>query len=67
LARDELYFEAVKKTPKQIFGRDAEKSHLIECATINDFMFRRGQEALENTALTSQKDFFYRLVRQRGK
>jgi hypothetical protein len=34
--------EAVEKVPKQILGRDAEKSDLIECATINDFMLRKG-------------------------
>ena len=33
--------EAVEKVPEQIFGRDAEKSDLIECATINDLMLAR--------------------------
>jgi len=30
--------EAVEKVPKQILGRNAGKSDLIECATINDLM-----------------------------
>jgi len=34
--------EAVEKVLKQIFGRDAEKSDLIECATINDLMLGKG-------------------------
>jgi len=54
--------EAVEKVPKQILGRDAEKSDLIECATINDLMLGKGQETPENIVLTHQKDFFYRLV-----
>jgi hypothetical protein len=33
-----LNIEAVRKVPKQILGRDAEKSDLVERATINDFM-----------------------------
>ena len=39
----EAYVEAVEKVPKQILGRDAEKSDLIECATINDLMLGKGQ------------------------
>ena len=35
--------EAVEKVPKHILGRDAEKSDLIECATINHRMPRKGQ------------------------
>ncbi len=35
--------EAVEKVPKQILGRDAEKSDLTECATINDLMPGKGQ------------------------
>jgi hypothetical protein len=35
--------EAVVKGPKQILGRDAEKSDLIECATINDLIPGKGQ------------------------
>jgi hypothetical protein len=35
--------EAVGKVPKQILGRDAEKSDLIECATINDLMLGIGK------------------------
>ena len=54
--------EAVEKVPKQILGRDAEKSDLIECATINDLMFGKGQVTPENVALTPQEDFSYRLV-----
>jgi len=56
--------EAVEKVPEQIFGRDAEKSDLIECATINDLMLGKGQVPPENTVLTRQKDFSYRLVRR---
>ena len=33
--------EAVEKVSSRIFGRDAEKSDLIECATINDLMLAR--------------------------
>ena len=57
-----LDVEALEKVPKQILGRDAEKSDLIECATINDLMFGKGQVTPENTVLTRQKDFSYRLV-----
>jgi hypothetical protein len=52
--------EPVEKVPKQILGRSAEKSDLIECATINDLILRKGQ-------VTPQKDFSYRLVTQRDK
>jgi hypothetical protein len=34
--------EAVEKVPKEIFGRDAEKNDLTECATINDLMLGKG-------------------------
>jgi hypothetical protein len=61
LARDELYVEAVEKVSKQILGRDAEKSDLIECATINDFMLAKGQVTPEDIVLTRQNDFSYRL------
>lgn len=54
--------EAVEKVPRQILGRDAEKSDLIECATIDDLMLGKGQETPENIVLTRQKDFSYRLV-----
>jgi hypothetical protein len=54
--------EAVEKVPKQIFGRDAEKNDLIECATINDLILGKGQVTLGNIVLTGQKDFSYRLV-----
>jgi hypothetical protein len=57
-----LGVEAVEKVPKQILGRDPEKSDLIECATINDLMLGKGQVTPENTVLTRQKDFSYRLV-----
>jgi hypothetical protein len=33
--------EAVEKVPKQILGRDAEKSDLIECAATSDLVLRR--------------------------
>jgi hypothetical protein len=55
--------EAVEKVPKQILGREAEKSDLIEYATNNDLMLGKGQETPENIVLTRQKDFSYRLVR----
>jgi hypothetical protein len=54
--------EAVEKVPKQILGRDAEKSDLIECATINDLMPGKGQETPENHPLIVVRRFFYRLV-----
>jgi hypothetical protein len=57
-----FHVEAVEKVPKQILGRDAEKSDLIECATINDLMLGKGQVTPENIVLTRQKDFSYRLV-----
>jgi hypothetical protein len=63
----ELIVEAVEKVPKQILGRDVEKNDLIECATINDLMLGKGQEAPENIVLTRQKDFSYRLVRWKMK
>ena len=55
--------EAVEKVPKQIPGRDAEKSGLIERTRINDLMLGKGQETPENILLTRQKDFSFRLVR----
>jgi hypothetical protein len=57
--------EAVEKVPKQILGRDAEKTDLTECPTINDLRLGKGQETPENIILTRQKDFSYRLIRQR--
>jgi len=57
------HVEAVEKVPKQILGRDAEKSDLIECATINDLMPGKGQETPENHPLIVVRGFFYRLVR----
>jgi hypothetical protein len=50
--------EAVEKVPKQILGRDAEKSDLIECATINDLMPREGQVTPENHPLIVVRGFF---------
>jgi hypothetical protein len=58
----ELIVEAVEKVPRQILGRDAEKSDAIECGTINDLMLGRGQESPKNIVLTRQKDFSYRLI-----
>jgi hypothetical protein len=54
--------EAVGKVPKQILGRDAEKSDPIEYATINDLTLGKSQVTPENIVLTRQKDFLYRLV-----
>ena len=59
--------EAVEKVVKQILGPDAEKSELIECATINDLMLREGQKGPpENHPLIAVRGFFYRLVRRRN-
>jgi hypothetical protein len=58
-----LNVEAVEKVPKQILGRDAEKSDLLECATINDLMLGKGQVTPENHPLIVVRGFFYRLVR----
>jgi hypothetical protein len=56
--------EAVEKVPKQILGRDAEKSDLIECATINDLMFKKSQEGPpENIVVTCLKNFSHRPIR----
>ena len=49
--------ETVEKVPRQILGRDAERNDLTECATINDLIIGRGDEALENHPLTILKDF----------
>jgi hypothetical protein len=54
--------EAVEKVPKQISGRDAEKSDLIECATINDLTLGKGQMTPEYYRLIPVRGFFYRLV-----
>ena len=40
--------EPVEKVPKEIFGRDAEKSDLTECATINDLILGKGKLTPEN-------------------
>lgn len=53
----------VEKVPKQIPRRDAEKSDLIECAIINDFILVKRQVAPERTVPTRPKDFFYKLGR----
>ncbi len=55
--------EAVEKVPKQILGRDAEKSNLIGCARINDLMPGKGQVTRKTIVLTRQKEVSYRLVR----
>ncbi len=54
--------EAVGKVPKMVLGRDAEKSEVIECATINDLMLGKGQVTPENYPLIPVRGFFYRLV-----
>jgi len=54
--------EAAEKVRKQDLARDAEKSDLIEWATINDFMFTKGQETPKNHPLKPVRGFFYRLV-----
>jgi len=40
--------EAVGKVPKQILGRDAEKSDPLECTTINDLLVGKGKLTPEN-------------------
>jgi len=62
LAPDKLYVEAVEKVTKQILGRDAEKSAVIEYGLINDFVLAKGQVTPEYTVLTLQNDFSYSLV-----
>jgi len=58
--------EAVEKVPKQILGRDADKSDLNrKCATINDPLLVKGQVTPEYTVLTRQSDFPHRLVREK--
>ena len=42
-ATDPQAVKAGEKVAKQIFGRDAEKNDLTECATINDLMLGKGQ------------------------
>jgi hypothetical protein len=54
--------EAVEKVPKQILGRDAEKSDLIECATINDLIPGKGSSDPEKHPIIVVRGFFYRLV-----
>jgi hypothetical protein len=41
--------ETVEKVPKRTLGRDAEKSDLIECASINDLMPGEGQVTPQTT------------------
>ncbi len=43
-----IYSEPVEKVPKRILGREAEKSDLTECATINHLIIMKGHETLEN-------------------
>jgi hypothetical protein len=57
-----LSVEAVEKVSKRIFRRDAEKSDLIECATINDLTFGKGQVTPKKIVLLVKRDFSYRLV-----
>jgi hypothetical protein len=49
-----LIVEAVEEVPEQILGREAERSDLIECATISDLMLGKGQVTPENTVLTNE-------------
>jgi len=60
----ELGVEAVEKVSKEIFGRDAEKNDLIECATINDFILAKGQVTPKNIVLPGRNGPSCRLVRQ---
>jgi hypothetical protein len=54
--------EAVEKVPEHILGRNAEKSDLIDCITINDLMFGKGEVTPENHPLIVLRGFFCRLV-----
>ena len=56
--------EAVEKVLKQIFGRDAEKSDLIECTTINDLQVEKGKLTPKNIVLPGRNGPTCRLVRQ---
>jgi hypothetical protein len=49
--------EAVEKVPKQILGRDGEKSDRVGCAPINDLMLGRGQETPENIVRLARRTF----------
>jgi hypothetical protein len=49
--------EAVEKVPKQILGQDAERSDFIECVTINDIMFGKGQVTPEIRVKTAKATF----------
>jgi hypothetical protein len=54
---DNSFVEAVEKAPKQILGRDAEKSDRVGCAPINDLMLGRGQETPENIVRLARRTF----------
>jgi hypothetical protein len=49
--------EPVEKVPKQIFGRDAGKSDLIKCTTINDLIVGKGQETLKTSFSLDKRAF----------
>jgi hypothetical protein len=57
-----LSVEAGEKVPKQILGRDAERSSLIECATINDLMLKKDQENPPKTSFPPGKGPSYSFV-----
>jgi hypothetical protein len=44
--------EIGEKVPKQVLGKDAEKSDFIECATITYLQVGKSQETSENVALS---------------
>ena len=54
--------EAVEKVPNRILGRDAERSDLIERATINDFILAKGQVTLEISVKTAKATFYTSLL-----
>ncbi|TRZ48196.1 hypothetical protein D4S03_10230 [bacterium] len=53
----QLAVEPVEKVPKHIFGGDAEKSDFIECTTINDLTFGKGQATPEISVKTAKVTF----------
>jgi hypothetical protein len=55
-----------EKGPKQILGRDSEKSDFLQYVTINDLMLGKGQVTPEIIVFNHQKDFSYRLFRRGG-
>jgi hypothetical protein len=51
--------EAVEKVFRQTLGRDAEKSDLIECATVNDLTLGRVKGPTKTSFSGVQKTFLH--------